>query len=185
MTIEGIQELHKLKLRKKMSKHNLKKNIYILSSRFFFYRTAFYSTPSECFKTVFAFWVLRECSVYVDIRAGLNPETVLEDFFFSVGFLFTCLCFPPWYITKGIKGDFIWVLSGWVRYIITVLWAFQPLIFIRVLETRYYKTDDPDYYATDLIRFAVYEKAEWIRKIFTWLQSMRQESYPTVLVSTY
>ena len=29
----------------------------------------------------------------------------------------------------------------------------------------YYETDDPDYYATALISFSVYEKAEWIRKI--------------------
>ena len=40
---------------------------------------------------------------------------------------------------------------------------------------------------TALISFAVYEKAEWIRKIniVTRLQNMRQESHPTVLVGTY
>ena len=53
------------------------------------------------------------------------------------------------------------------------LWAFQPLIFIRIIETRYYETDDPDYYATALTSFAVYEKAELIKKNLTSLQGYK------------
>jgi len=35
----------------------------------------------------------------------------------------------------------------------TVLGAFQPLLFIRVMETRYYETDDTDYYASCFNQF--------------------------------
>ena len=35
----------------------------------------------------------------------------------------------------------------------TVLGAFQPLLFIRVMENRYYETDDTDYYASCFNQF--------------------------------
>ena len=35
----------------------------------------------------------------------------------------------------------------------TVLGAFQPLLFIRVIETRYYETDDTDYSANCFNQF--------------------------------
>ena len=48
----------------------------------------------------------------VIIKLILDLPKLLWVFYF-VGFLFFYLCFPPWYFTKGTKGDLIWV---WVWF---------------------------------------------------------------------
>ena len=110
----------------------------------------------------------------------LTPILKVTRTFFSSFFFFTeCILLPlfsPWYFKKKPKLVLFMLYQGVLGLQHTVKSAFQPLIFIHVIDIRCYETDDADCYAYCFHQLRCLWKSRENKKILHWyrLQNMRQ-----------